>query len=438
MSIADHQHNLNLKNSYNAGIFGCIMTGLTQNYFSPFLLSLGGNASHIGILNSLTNLVSSVAQLPSDKLARQFRSRQVITVVFVPLQSATLILLAWISLMPISSLFLTIAVITCFTACGAVVQPCWVSMLSDMVGEKRRGKYFGWRTQRLGTTIIITTMLTGLVLHYFEGLNMALGFFFVFAIAAAMRLISFWYIRRMFDPPLKFTEESHFHLWDFLSRIKSSNYAQFVLFTASINFAVNLAAPFFTVFMLQDLSMNYIQFTFINLSAPVILYAIIGRWGHHADLVGNIKILKVVAPLFGLIPLLWIVNQHPVYLMGVEMLAGFLWAGFNLCSSNFIMDATTPEKRTRCIAYFHVINGAALALGAFCGGHMITFLPDLKGHKILTLFAISSVLRIVLGLIAPLKLKEVRPVEKISHPQLLFSMIGVKPIAGIERRTLQL
>ena len=148
--------------------------------------------------------------------------------------------------------------------------------------------------------------------------------------------------------------------------------------------------------------------------------------------------LRVVAPLFGLIPLLWIVNQHPAYLICVEMLAGFLWAGFNLSSSNFIMDAVTPEKRTRCIAYFNVINGVALALGAFCGGHMITFLPELRGYKILTLFAISSVLRIVVGLIAPLKLKEVRPVEKISHQQLLFSMIGVKPIAGIERKTIQI
>ncbi|OGX38364.1 MAG: hypothetical protein A3C36_06215 [Omnitrophica WOR_2 bacterium RIFCSPHIGHO2_02_FULL_52_10] len=438
MSISDHHKNPSLKDSYRAGIFGCVMSGLTQNYFSPFLLALGGGAAHIGLLNSLTNLVASASQLPSDTLTRHFRSRQVITAVFVFLQSVTLLLLAWIALAHVANLYLTIAVITCFSGFGAVVQPCWISMLSDMVSQHRRGKYFGWRTRRLGTTIIVSTLLTGLALYYFERLDIALGFFCVFAAAAATRFLSFLYIRKMVDPPLQFTQESHFNLWDFLSKIKSSNFAQFVFFTAGVNFAVNLAAPFFTVFMLQDLALNYIEFTLINLAAPVVLYTIIERWGHHADLVGNIKVLRVVAPLFGLIPLLWIVNQSTVYLIGVEMLAGFLWAGFNLSSSNFIMDAVTPEKRTRCIAYFHVINGAALALGAFCGGHLIPFLPELRGYKILTLFAISSGLRIVIGCLAPLRLKEVRPVTKISHQELLFSMIGVKPIAGIERKNIQL
>lgn len=438
MSISDHRQNPSLKDSYRSGIFGCIMSGLTQNYFSPFLLALGGSAAHIGLLNSLTNLIASLAQLPSDTLTRYFRSRQVITAAFVFLQSVTLGLLAWIALAHVANVYLTIAVITCFSGFGAVVQPCWVSMLSDMVAETRRGKYFGWRTHRLGMTIIVTTLFTGLALYYFERVDLAFGFFCVFAAAAATRFLSFIYIRKIVDPPLRFTPESHFNLWDFLSQVKTSNFAQFVFFTAGVNFAVNLAAPFFTVFMLQDLAMNYIEFTLINLAAPVVLYAIIERWGLHADIVGNIKVLRVVAPMFGLIPLLWIVNQHPAYLICVEMFAGFLWAGFNLSSSNFIMDAVTPEKRTRCIAYFNVINGAALALGAFCGGHLIPYLPALRGYKILTLFVISSALRIIIGCLAPLKLKDVRPVEKISHQQLLFSMIGVKPIAGIERKNIQL
>lgn len=435
--MIDHKNNDNLRNSYRVGIFGCMMNGFVLDYFTPFLILIGGTTFHIGILSSLTNLFSSISQLPSAFLSRKYRSRKKVVLFFIVLQASVLFLLILFAAQSGVHANILIALAVCFTAFGSITHPGWISILSDLVSNERRGAYFGWRARNLGFLSITAAFSAGIILYYFSGINSFYGFAVIFGLGCLSRVASFFMVLKIKEPSLAFTKEHDFSLWQFLKKMRQSNFARFVLFTASVNFCVNLAAPFFSVLMLKDLSFNYFIFTVINIAAPITLYSVIKRWGVHADRVGNLKILKFVAPLFGFIPLLWIFNQHPVYLMTAEMVSGFLWAGFNLCSSNFIIDSATPEKRTRCIAYFNVINGLALALGAITGGVLLHFVPPLHGYKILSLFLISSVLRVIVGLAMPISVKEVRPVERVSSQQLLFSMIGVRPIVGIESKVVQ-
>jgi hypothetical protein len=241
----------------------------------------------------------------------------------------------------------------------------------------------------------------------------------------------------MVEPPLEYKAEDRFSLFKFFRRLKESNFAKFVIFIAALNFSVNLAAPYFAVLMLKDLSFNYLLYSVVIMVAPLTLYLTIRRWGRHADVVGNLKVIKLSSPLIATIPLLWIINQSPVYLIAVEMYAGFLWAGFNLCSANFIYDAVSPQKRTRCIAYFNVVNGLALSAGALAGGFLIRYLPELFGHKTLMLFLISATLRLIVSVFLPGMLKEVRHIHRVKSMDLFFSMIRLRPILGSDRRTLR-
>ena len=120
------------------------------------------------------------------------------------------------------------------------------------------------------------------------------------------------------------------------------------------------------------------------------------------------------------------------------MLSGFAWSGFNLCATNFIYDAVTPEKRTRCIAYFNVFTGMALFLGALLGGFLLNVLPALFGYKILSLFLIASILRFITVLFLSGKIKEVRKIEQITSKELFYSVVGIKPILGVTKESRQL
>jgi MFS family permease len=240
----------------------------------------------------------------------------------------------------------------------------------------------------------------------------------------------------MYEPEFKVSKEYYFSFFDFIKRLKESNFAKFVIFVACLNFSVNLASPFFAVLMLRDLKFNYITYTIIILSATIVSLLTIDRWGIHADRIGNIKIIRLTSLSIGFIPILWIICRNPFYLIFAQIFSGFFWSGFNLCASNFILDAVSKEKRTRCISYFNVINGTALCLGALMGGYLATHLPSLFGYRILSLFLISGILRLVTVLFFSAKIKEVRKVEEIKSRDLFYSMIGIKPIFGVSRESL--
>ena len=195
-----------------------------------------------------------------------------------------------------------------------------------------------------------------------------------------------------------------------------------------MQFTANLASPFFSVHMLRDLGFDYITYTVVTVASTATIYIMMQRWGRHADITGNLTVLKFVSPLIGVVPLLWLLDRHPVYLIFAQVFSGFVWAGYTLCSGNFIYDAVTPQKRTRCIAYFNFCNGIAICLGAFCGGLVLSHLPKIFGYQFLTLCLISGILRLLVGVFFPPFIKEVRLVKDVKGKELFLSVMGLKSI----------
>ncbi len=426
-----------LRFSFLDGVFASGMAGFTQEYFTPFLLILNATARQVGMLSALPNLFASLMQLKTADLADWIRSRKKIITLFVLLQALVLLPMALLAFSGEYRPGIFIAMVILFTSFGAITAPAWGSLMSDLVPHRKRGAYFGWRNRTLGFILVAMTFAAGCFLNLMKHINIFYGFAFLFLVAFIFRIISWRYLKKMYEPPLEVKKEHYFGIVDFLLNVRRSNFAKFVLFIAAMNFSVNIASPFFSMLILRDLKFSYFLYTVITVTATMTIYVVIGRWGRHADNVGNLRIIRFVSPFIGFIPLLWIINRNPVFLILAQIFSGFIWAGFNLCSSNFIYDAVTPQKRTRCIAYFNFINGLALCGGALLGGFLLKYLPPLFGYKVLTLFLISSILRLIIGFWAPSKLREVRPVEHVRSDNLFFSIIGIRPLLGIERKTIR-
>lgn len=327
--------------------------------------------------------------------------------------------------------------ITLFSSFNAFAGPSWSSLMSDYIPVNKRGRYFGFRNKIFGAIIILCAFISGFILHLFKN-NVLRGFLIIFSAAFICRFISWHFLTKMFEPPFKITKESYFSFFDFIKRIRESNFAKFVIFVAGLNFSVNLATPFFSVFMLRDLKFDYITYTILVTTVAIASILTIDRWGKNADRIGNIRVVKITSLFIASIPFLWILNQNPIYLVFVQAISGFAWSGFNLCATNFIYDAVTPEKRTRCIAYFNVFSGLALCLGALLGGYFVNILPKLFGYKILCLFLISSILRFLVAFLISGRISEVRKIEEITSRDLFYSVIGLRPISGVTQESRQI
>jgi MFS family permease len=185
-----------------------------------------------------------------------------------------------------------------------------------------------------------------------------------------------------------------------------------MLFVAGINFTTNLAAPFFAVYMLRELGFDYVTYMAVIGCATLGNFLSLSFWGRYADRVGNRRALVLTSWLVPLIPLLWALNHSLYFLIPVQLLSGFAWAGFNLASVNFLYDATSARERMTYISYSNVANGLALSLGALIGGYLATCLPPWHNSSILTLFILSGLLRAIVA--AVVSFKEVRHTKEIN------------------------
>ncbi|MBM4462457.1 MAG: MFS transporter [Chloroflexi bacterium] len=383
--------------------------GLGQEYVTPFALALKATTAQIGLLSSLSSLVMALSQLLAPQLAERAGSRKrfILRVVFIHA-------LLWVPILLIPHVFpgpkvwWLVGFFTLSVVFGSLGNPAWGSMMSDLVPAGMRGRYFGLRGRICGFTTLVFFFIGGVILR-FSATEIFFGFSIIFGAAVLFRLMSWYFISKMYEPPLRLEWWERRGLLDIVSSLTSSNLGRFTIYVSLMNFATYIAGPFLAVYMLRDLRFDYLTYAAVIVSASLVHLTFLTFWGRRADSLGNVKVLSVTSILIPLVPLLWVASHQLYWLIPVQMLSGFAWSGFTLASTNFVYDASTPENRMRCIALFNAMNGGAMCFGAILGGYLALYLPPVLGYSLLTLFLISGLLR---GLVAVTLLRhvsEVRP-----------------------------
>jgi MFS family permease len=312
-----------------------------------------------------------------------------------------------------------ITFVTVSTVFGAVANPAWGSMMADLVPRRIRGRYFAARGRVSTLVALVFAFIGGGILQLAQP-NVFLGFALLFGGAVLFRLISFAFLAKMYEVPAAVGPSEGEGLRDLIRNIGSSNLGRFTIFVALMSFSANLAAPFFTVYMLRDLHFSYLSFVIVTCSGSLATLLFLNYWGRRADRAGNLRIIRIARFLVPVVPLLWLFNGHVWYLVMVQAFASFAWAGFDLANVNFVYEAAPPEERTRRIALFNAMNGLAVCLGALAGGLLASRLPPIFGYSLLTLFAISGILRAMVAALLIRHVHEVRQVARVGVMDLLF------------------
>ncbi|MCS7250707.1 MAG: MFS transporter, partial [candidate division WOR-3 bacterium] len=414
--VNNDEREKSLKFSLLDGIFASINLGFTQSYITPFALLLKATNFQIGILNSLPQFISSFFQIPSADIVEKLKSRVKIIANSVYLQGISWLLISFLAFLNSHFAFLIFLFLLIFhNSFNAFATPIWQSLMSDTVEKEKYGRYFAYRGRVLGFITLIANFVAGFLLFLFSE-NKILGFFLIFLIAGISRIISGYFISLMTDFPIKVIPEKRFSYYSFIKRLPESNFVKFTLYVSLINFATYIVAPFFAVYMLRDLNFSYATFTLVNTASTLASLLSLPFWGSYADRYGNARVLKVSGILVPLIPILWLLSKNPIYIILINLFAGYAWAGFNLCALNFIFDAASPEVRTRCLGYFNFTNSIALFFGGIIGGYLANKLPIIFPHsRLLTLVLLSAILRILVNIFLINKFKEVRKTEEIKE-----------------------
>lgn len=420
---------------WRQGIFSSAMLSIMEYFLIPFALFLGATPMDVGLLVAIPNLVGSFSQLMAVKAVAVGGGRVPLLFKGAMMQAALLIPIGLLAFNSIRwNIALLIFLVILFRILEQLIFSAWGGVVSNYLPPEERGQFLGRRSQMMNLVAMATLFFAGYFLHWIKTFSEMIGFVALFFAAALFRYLCARSFGQLVDPPHEKKEGSDFTFWMFIRRMRESNFVKFVLYVAGMTFVTQIAAPYFTVFMLRDLQMSYAEYMAINVAT--VLGAVVGYplWGKHGDHVGNASILKITSCLIPLIPLLWLFSSSIYYLIVVEFVSGFAWSGFNLSSINFVFDAVVPEKRVRCLGYFNMITGVALFFGSSLGGFLAERLPPLLGHRICTLFLLSGFLRIVVYFFFSKKFKEVREsLPSISNWRLFFSVVGIRPLPGREK-----
>jgi len=414
------------------GTFCASMIGFGESFLSAFAVFLKATNVQLGLLSSLPQMIGSFSQLFSNRLIKLFDSRKKLVCAFALLQGLMYIPIALVFFLGTLKVYHLILFVSIYWLFGMILGPAWNSWMGDIVPENRRGAYFGLRNKITGFATFFSFLIAGYVLQRYGGgtTTQYVGFAIIFLLALISRIISFIFLTKKYEPKYVVVKGSEFSFFDFVSHVRESNYGLFVIFLCLMNFSVYISAPFFTPYMLNYLGMNYFTFTIVIAAATIVKIFSMPVWGRVSDRFGTKKVLSLSSFLMPVVPILWIFSDNIPYLILIQMYSGFVWAGFELASFNFIFDTTSPQKRASCVAYYNVLNGSAVFLGALIGGLMIKY-NSVFLSKYFLVFLVSGILRYLVTIALIPKLKEVRQVDGIKYTELFFRVITMMPTMGL-------
>ncbi len=440
---SDERKNLE-KNLYSilAEARGATITqNISEKFLVPFALVLQASSFSIGLLSTLPQLLGAFTQLFAVKVLHRFSDRKKVIALFMFFQA-----LMWFPLFLVPLLFPSLGVFSLivsfslFYMLGGFFLPAWSNWGISLVPEHARGKFFGRKNQTAGRYGFFAATAGGYLLSLLSDINIWVAYGILFFVAFLAKLFSVLVVLRMHETD-DIKKVPSFHgvfFQDFLKHIHETSFGQYVLYMCLMSLAVNIAAPFFTPFMLRSvaeggLGLSYLQFTIMAAVATSASFLVFRHWGVISDRFGNKRVLVFTGFLIPFVPLFWLFSSDFYYLLVIEVFSGIVWAGFNLTTANYIFDLVGSKNRMIYTAYYNVMNTIAVFIGALLGSGLAHLSPLLGLHDITFLFSISFLLRFSIALFFFTKLKELRDVEGYHF----MYELAIRPVQGFAHGSVQ-
>jgi MFS family permease len=411
-----------LKASTLDGVFAAVFSNVTGGVLlTNFFLEMNASPTQIGILASipmLSNLLQPLGAYFSERTSSRHYYCLWIYSISRSLWIGLAIAIFWLGKSHSALLIpITLGIALASSLLSALGSASWLSWLAALVPRQLRGRYFGFRNSAANLTNMISVPLTGLMASQWGGGSIQ-GYGIVLILAIGFGFISLGFQNYMVDVD----PQDHSYLSD--EKIephpdppnegsaatqpasppafwRDGNFLKFLLYFHFWTFSVNLSAPFFNVYLLDELGLDLNHVTLYNSLAAGTNLLMLMLWGKLADRIGNRPILLGVGIIFAVFPLLWLftgVNSWSVWVLLplLHCLSGGTSAAIELCSNNLQLGIAPDRNPSTYFGVAAAVAGISGALGTTAGG----FFAQFGAGGLLGLFALSGILR--LGSLLPL------------------------------------
>ena len=363
------------------GLASQAMATLTTGPFLvAFALSVGGDNLAVGLLAAIPFLVQFF-QLPAVLLVETVRRRRAVCIIAETLSRLSLFVLAAAAFVSRSETAVALLVTGLFlhTAFGAFAGCSWNSWMRDFVPENRLGAFFAKRLLMAGAVSALLSFSGGALVDAWPRLvtlDTRFAYAVLIVIGLAFGIVGVICLNRLPEPPMDPASDARL-----LSRLRrpfaDANFRRLITFLGTWNFAVNLAAPFFTVFMLTALRLDMITVMTMSVVSLVPNILLSQLWGRYVDRFSNKTVLAICGPMFILAIFSWTFIMFPEkhrysmhLLVAAHFLMGIATAGVTLAAGNIGLKLAPKGEATAYLAVLSLVNalaaGAAPIIGGLC------------------------------------------------------------------------
>ena len=359
---------------------GTLTTGV---FLVGFAVALGAGNFAIGILAAVPFCVQ-LLQIPGVLLVEHLRARRAVSVWSAAFGRTFLLGAALAPLLgPSLSVVALIVSLAIYQAMAAIAGCAWNSWMRDLVPSSQYGRFFSRRTMATNALSITLALLGGALVDTWKRYvpnHDVFGYSILFAIAAIIGFVGVYLLHITPDPPMAPAEKMTNPFAVLLTPLREANFRRLIIFLSSWNFAANLAAPFFTVYMLKSLGYSMTTVLALTIGSQLANLAALGLWGPLSDRFSNKAVLEIAAPLFLLCTFAWTFTGLPwvqpmvLYLLIViHVLMGIATAGVGLASGNIAMKLSPVGQATAYLAANSVISASFAAAAPILGGLFADF-----------------------------------------------------------------
>jgi MFS family permease len=349
-----------------------------------FALSLGADPMTIGLLGAIPFLAQAI-QLPTVLLVERVRHRKLIGVTALTIARLIIPLLALLPFVmpPETRIPWLIAAQSAIAVLGSVAACANNSWFHQLLPTAGLGEFFAKRLLVASVLGCGGTLAAGLLVDHPPLGQVHYAFLIAFLSAGIAGFASSVSLARTPEPQMK-APTSKVSIGEIVREpLRDANFRSLLVMLSSWNLASNLAAPFLTVYLIQQLGYGLGTVTTLWVASQVANAAALYLWGRLSDRLSNKAVLAVSLPAYFLCMFGFVfagsggvaeLQLSMLYLLHAIM--GMASGGISLATGNLGLKLAPQGRGTAYLAVIGLVSAITGGIAPIAGGAIAQLLSD--------------------------------------------------------------
>ncbi len=348
-------------------VHSAITTGV---YTTGYALHLGASSAMIGFISASIS-IGQLLQAFSPLLIERLQRRKTLCLSANAVSSSL-----WLPIV-IPFLFFegyqVLALMGCIALAKAtmsLVSPARQSWLTDLVPDEMRGRFVARQRSLTASAGLITSVCAGFFLSTYAAGEAQEGFTTLFIVAVVFSGFGVWAWSRIPEPQKSRGEHVPSNQ---LLRLPFQHgpFRRLMFLVSGRLLIAQIAAPFFTVYMLRTLEVSYAQIAIYSAIQTIATIIMNPFWGYLADKYGYKPVMSLTAVGLALFPLGWgfvTLENYWIMVPLVQVWGGSMSAGWGTARFNLIVKTAPAVNRSAFLGCYSAVSRGCAACGAVLGG----------------------------------------------------------------------